>query len=124
MLGNREHQPMTGRAEADLVANRFVKQGVAAKGIVYAGAGEFAMGITKFDIASGEVGLYHGDGDTKLEVSEAVAIGDEISAAADGKGQIAAAGEVILGHALTAGAVDTDVIEFRFNRGAGKKPAP
>jgi len=122
MQGNREHFPFTARAEADLLANRFVKEGVAAKGMVYAGAGEKCMGVLKFDTVNGDVGTVHQDGDVKLQVSEAVALNDEISAAANGKGQVAAAGEHVLGKALQAALADGDVIEFRIYRGKYIKP--
>lgn len=121
MQGNREHQPFTGRAEATVTGLRFVKQGAAQKGVVHCGAGEKANGIAKFDAASGEVVTIHGDGDTRLTMSDACSIDDEISSAAAGKGVVSASGDYVLGRALSPALVDGDVIEFRFSRGENVK---
>lgn len=126
MLGNREHHPMTGRAEGAITGSRFVKPGAAVGGIEQCDtAGEFASGVSKFDIASGEVGLYHGDGDVRVTSGEAIALDDDVTTDADGKAKVAdTAADNILGKALNAATAADQVVLVRLLRGIQSVPAP
>lgn len=121
MLGLREHQPVSVRANTAITGSRFIKRTTTENEFDPCGAGELADGVAKHDIALDEIGLAHLDGDLEVEASEAISVNDEIASAAEGKAAVAAAADYILGYALTAAAADGDMIVVRMVRGANVK---
>lgn len=91
-------------ADEALAAHRFVKL-VTATGttphVVYADAGEAACGVTRDAYASGKLADIVKMGQAYVETVENVAAGEAISAAADGKAQVATTAEQVLGQAQT-----------------------
>lgn len=91
-------------ADEDLAANRFVKL-VTATGVhphcVYADAGEKGCGVTRDAYASGKLADIVLMGQAFVTTSENVAAGDVVAADADGKAQVAAATENVMGLAMS-----------------------
>lgn len=121
MLGNSEHQGDTGRAEEAITGARFVKQGAAEKGILMADAGELALGVSKFDIASGDAGLYYKDGDVQVEAGETIAVGERVASGADGVAMQATSDDYVLGICKVGGDA-TELLVVNLLRGAGIEP--
>lgn len=121
-LGRREHNPISLRAEAAVPAARFCKPGTAVKGVVKASsAGEYAPYVSKFDVISGEIGLFHEDGDVLVEASEAIAVNAEVTTTNDGSAAVADSDDYILAIALGPALADGDLIEVRLIRGKNVK---
>jgi hypothetical protein len=94
----------THRADEALEANRFVKL-VTATGlqphVVYADAGEAAVGVTRDKYALSDYSDIIKIGEAFVMTSENVAAGQAVSADADGKAQVAGGAEQVLGQAQT-----------------------
>jgi hypothetical protein len=91
-------------ADVALEANRFVKL-VTATGVtphvVYADAGEAAVGVTRDAYAIGKLADIVKIGQAYVTASENIAAGQAVSADASGKAQVAASTEQVLGQAQT-----------------------
>lgn len=91
-------------ADEDLAAMRFVKL-VTSTGqqphVVYADAGEAATGVCRDAYDSGKLADIVLVGTAWVTTSENVAAGEAVSADADGKAQVAASTEQVMGQAQT-----------------------
>jgi hypothetical protein len=94
----------THRADEIIEGNRFVKL-VTATGlqphVVYADAGEQAIGVNRDKVASGQLCDVVLKGTAFVMTSENIAAGEMVSADADGKAQVAAGGDAVMGIANT-----------------------
>lgn len=104
-------------AGADLSAAQylFVKAGATANSAIVSGNGENAIGVLLDTPLLGQAGVIAISGKTKAIAGETIAVGALVSSDAAGKAVVPAAGEFILGTALTAGAANT-VIEVLFDK--------
>ncbi len=94
----------THTADEDLAANRFVKLSTATGSqphVVYADAGEAACGVTRDGYDSGDLADVVKIGAMWVKTSENIAAGQAVSADNDGKAQVAASTEQVLGQAQT-----------------------
>lgn len=93
-------------ASVDLEKNRFIGFDGS-----YCAAGK-ALGISQTEASSGEAVPVDLFGKLLIEASAAIAVGDAVAAAADGKAAKAAEGDVINGYAMSTAAAAGDIIEI------------
>lgn len=104
-------QVLTKIAESACTGNRFAKYGAAEGGIVPCGDEEQGIGVTPYDIASGEIGTLVSAGIVNVDAGGSIDVNTPVTSDANGKAKAAANGEIALGIALQA-ASDGDVVEI------------
>lgn len=90
MVGAREHEPDSLRAEGDITGSRFVKATTTEKGCEQCDtAGEPAVGVAKWDTEDGKICLVHRSGSVEITSAEAIDVGEEVMTSDDGRASVA-----------------------------------
>jgi len=112
--------PMTAAgyvAAADLSASQylFVKMGTNADEVILCGDGEDAVGVLCEPANDTEAACVAVGGQSKVVAGAAVTVGAKLACDAAGKAVVATTGDVVMGTALAAGALD-EVITIQLDK--------